>query len=181
MPISTSWISRLLRRRIALPVGAAFAFLATTSPLLLPGAAVAAPAASAVGRDGIVKIRSAYSHQETVERLKKDVEGKGIRFFDLVEQSKLAAAAGVELRPSSLLIFGNPALGSLFITGNPLAGLDWPVRVLVYTDAKGQVWAAYTDFDYIARRHRITATEPFKKATGVITSIMSSIAAAPAR
>ena len=162
------------------------ALLALIGALCLPVAAVGtmsgtASAATAVprtGPDGIAKVRSAYGHEETIERLKKDVEGKGIRFFMLVEQSKLAAAAGIEVRPSSLLVFGNPALGTLFIKANPLAGLDWPVRVLVYTDEKGRVWAAYTDFDWIARRHRIkSGTEPFRKASEVITSIVSSIAA----
>lgn len=132
------------------------------------------------GRDGIVRVKSAYSHEETIERLKQDVEAKGIRFFQLVEQSKLAAAAGIDLRPSSLLIFGNPALGSQFITANPLAGLDWPVRVLVYTDDRGRVWAAYTDFNWIARRHGIrNRTAAFKMATGVIASITSAISARP--
>lgn len=133
-------------------------------------------AASATSRDGIVRVRSMYGHGDTVARLKKDVESKGIRVFDQVDQSSLAAGVGIDLRPSTLLVFGNPALGSLFITANPVAGLDWPVRLLVFTDAKGQVWVAYTDFDYIARRHRIrTNLDAFTKATGVITSIVSSV------
>jgi uncharacterized protein (DUF302 family) len=150
--------------------------LALPPAIQAPGSALAATAAQPPGRDGIVKVRSAYNQQETVERLRKDVESKGIRFFMLVEQSKLAAEAGIETRPSSLLIFGNPALGTLFIKAEPLAGLDWPVRILVYTDADGQVWAAYTDFGWIARRHRIrTGAEPFKKASEVIASIVSAI------
>lgn len=133
--------------------------------------------AAAPGKDGIVKVRSGYSHEETIERLKKDIEGKGIRFFDLVRQSQLAAEAGVAVRPSTLLIFGNPPLGAQFLTANPLAGLDWPVRLLVYTNDKGQVWMAYTDFGYIARRHRIrTRAGAFNKASAVIASIVSAAA-----
>lgn len=149
---------------------------------LVATAALAQSAArnTSTGRDGIVRVKSAYSHEETIERLKQDVEAKGIRFFQLVEQSKLAAATGIDLRPSSLLIFGNPALGAQFITANPLAGLDWPVRVLVYTDARGRVWAAYTDFDWIARRHGIrNRTAAFKMASGVIASITAAVAARP--
>lgn len=145
---------------------------------VVPGTSSAAMAANRTGPGGIAKVRSAYAHEETIERLKKDVESKGIRFFTLIEQSKLAAAAGIEIKPSTLLVFGNPALGTLFIKANRLAGLDWPVRVLVYTDDAGRVWAAYTDFDWIARRHRIKAgAEPFRKASQVIASIVSSIAA----
>ncbi|TJW57649.1 MAG: DUF302 domain-containing protein, partial [Mesorhizobium sp.] len=68
-----------------------------------------------------------------------------------------------------------PALGTTFITANPKAGLDWPVRVVVYQTADGSVYAAYTDFDYIARRHGIQSrTREFKMATEVIQSVTSS-------
>ena len=74
------------------------------------------------GNDGIVRVKSAYPIGETIERLKKDIADKGIRFFSEIDQSKLAADAGVKLRPSVLLIFGNPPLGTQFITANANAG-----------------------------------------------------------
>ena len=80
---------------------------------------------------------------------------KASKFFNEIDQSQLAADAGIKLRPSVLLIFGNPPLGTQFITANANAGLDWPVRLLVYENEKGEVWTAYTDFDWIARRHGI--------------------------
>ena len=94
----------------------------------------AAHNANASEEDGIVRVRSAYSMPKTIARLKKDIADKGIRFFDEIDQSKLAADAGIMLRPSTLLIFGNPLLGTLFLTSNPAAGLDWPVRLLVLED-----------------------------------------------
>ena len=79
-----------------------------------------------------------------------------------------------------MLQFGNPPLGTQFITGNADAGLDWPVRLLVTQDDAGQVWAVYTDFDWIARRHAITNRgEQFRTATGVIGSITSAVRAQP--
>src|SRR5262249_39064414 len=78
------------------------------------------------GDDGIIAVKSAYPIGETIERLKKDIADKGIKFFDEIDQSKLAADAGIKLRPSVLLIFGNPPLGTQFITANANAGLDWP-------------------------------------------------------
>jgi uncharacterized protein (DUF302 family) len=133
-------------------------------------------AAPAPYDDGIVRVKSAYSLNETIDRLKQDIAGKGLMFFALIDQSELAAKAGVKLRPSSLLIFGNPALGSLFITSNPVAGLDWPVRLLVFENDKGEVWTAYTDFAYIARRHHIAdRAEAFDKAAMVIASVTSSV------
>ena len=66
--------------------------------------------------DGVVWVRSAYPIGETIERLKKDIADKGIKFFSEIDQSKLAAEAGIKLQPSVLLIFGNPPLGTQFIT-----------------------------------------------------------------
>jgi len=130
------------------------------------------------GDDGVVRVKSAYPIGETIERLKKDIADKGIKFFNEIDQSKLAADAGIKLRPSVLLIFGNPPLGTQFITANANAGLDWPVRLLVYENEKGEVWTAYTDFDWIARRHGIeNRQDQFKMASTVITSITSSVKA----
>jgi len=130
------------------------------------------------GDDGIVKVKSAYPMGETIERLKKDIADKGIKFFGEIDQSKLAADAGIKLRPSVLLVFGNPPLGTQFITANANAGLDWPVRLLVFENDKGEVWTAYTDFDWIARRHGIkNRNDEFKMASSVITSITSSVKA----
>jgi uncharacterized protein (DUF302 family) len=113
---------------------------------------------------------------ETIKRMKKDIADKGIMFFDEIDQSKLAADAGVTLLPSTLLVFGNPPLGTLFLTSDPDAGLDWPVRVLVYQDDKGDVWVAYTDFTWIAKRHGITNRDKeFKMASEVISSITSTV------
>jgi uncharacterized protein (DUF302 family) len=126
---------------------------------------------------GIVAVKSAHAFPDTVARLKQDVAAKGLVFFDEVDQQKLAAGSGIATQPSTLLVFGNPALGTQFITANPQAGIDWPVRLLVYQDASGQVWAEYTDFAYIAQRHGIASRDPqFMKASEVIASIASSVA-----
>jgi len=126
--------------------------------------------------DGVVRVKSAYPLAETVNRLKKDVADKGIMFFSEIDQSELAAKAGIKLLPSTLLVFGNPPLGIQFLTSNPDSGLDWPVRLLVHQDASGDVWAVYTDFDWIARRHHIKDRgDAFKMASMVIQSITSSV------
>jgi uncharacterized protein (DUF302 family) len=138
-------------------------------------AAVAAQAQSTP--EGIVKVRSAYSVPESVERIKQDIAAKGILYFSTIDQAALAAKAGVPLRPSSLLIFGNPPLGTTFITARGEAGLDWPVRLLVQEDEQGRVWAIYNDFGWIARRHGITnRDEQFATASKVIASITASVA-----
>lgn len=134
-------------------------------------------AARADSDDGIVRVKSAVPMAEAIGRIKADIAAKGIKFFDEIDQSKLAADAGIKLRPSTLLVFGNPPLGTQFITSNPNAGLDWPVRLLLTQDDKGDVWAVWTDFGWIARRHNIRDRDAqFNMATMVVRSITSTIA-----
>ncbi|MGZ5790789.1 MAG: DUF302 domain-containing protein [Croceibacterium sp.] len=158
----------MLKRMIQLCSSLLFAFALTASSSV----------ATLAGNDGVVRVKSAYPIGETIERLKKDIADKGIKFFDEIDQSKLAADAGIKLQPSVLLIFGNPPLGTQFITANANAGLDWPVRLLVFENGKGEVWTAYTDFDWISRRHGIkNRGDQFKMASMVIGSITSSVKA----
>jgi len=145
---------------------------------LTAAALVISPEALPKSNDGIVRVKSSYDFQETIARLKKDIAAKGIRFFSEIDQTELAAGAGIKLNPSTLLVFGNPPLGTQFITANPNAGLDWPVRLLVTQDNTGAVWTVYTDFAWIAARHGIVnRTEQFKMASMVIASITSSVKA----
>src|SRR5262249_28658453 len=115
----------------------------------------ATPAPAPASDSGVVRVKSGYGMAETIARIKQDVAQKGIKFFDEIDQATRAGGAGIKLRPSTLLVFGNPPLGIQFLTSNPYAGLDWPVRMVVFQDEDGQVWIAYTSFDYIAHRHHI--------------------------
>jgi uncharacterized protein (DUF302 family) len=154
---------------------AALALSGLVTPALVYRLAAETPADEAAS-DGIVEARSAYSVEETVGRITADVQKKGILLLDVVDQAALAREAGIELRPSVLVVFGNPALGTLFLRAKPEAGLDWPVRLLVFEDAEGKVWTAYTDFEWIARRHGIAGlTAEFDKAREVIASIVSAV------
>jgi len=158
----------MLQRRNALGLGLAIA-IGLAAPSI-------APVSAAQDDNGVVTIKSVYSFEETIARLKADIADKKIMFFDAIDQAKLASGAGIELKPSTLLVFGNPPLGIQFLTSNPFAGLDWPVRLLVTQDAQGQVWAAYSDFGWIARRHGIVDRDAaFKMASQVIASITSSV------
>jgi len=150
--------------------------VATAAAFVSPLANTATSAFAATGDDGVIKVKSAYSFDDTITRIKADIAKKGIKFFLAVNQTDLGASAGIKLKPSTLLIFGNPPLGIQFLTSNPDAGLDWPVRLLVRKDDGGQVWAVYTDFGWIAKRHGITdRNTQFKMASDVIASITSSV------
>jgi uncharacterized protein (DUF302 family) len=140
--------------------------------------AEAAPAPPPAADSGVIRLKSAHDVDETVKRLKADITAKQIRFFSETDQSELGKAAGVPLRRSVLIEFGNPPLGVQFLTSTPYAGLDWPVRMLVFADSDGGVWIAYTDFGFIARRHQIQDRDAqFKTAS----EVAASIAAAGAR
>lgn len=146
-------------------------------PIVFAALLAGTPAPGRAGNDdGIVRVRSAVPMQEAIARIKDDIAAKGIKFFNEIDQSKLAADAGIKLRPSTLLVFGNPPLGTQFITSNPNAGLDWPVRLLLTQDDSGDVWAVWTDFGWIARRHNIgDRAAQFATATSVVESITSTI------
>jgi uncharacterized protein (DUF302 family) len=151
-----------------------FAAFVTMLPFLI---VLAASPARTESDNGIVRIKSAVPMAEAITRIKADIAKKGIKFFMEIDQSKLAEDAGIKLRPSTLLVFGNPPLGTQFITANPDAGLDWPVRLLLTQDDHGDVWAVWTDFAWIARRHDISNRDAqFKMATMVVDSITSTIA-----
>lgn len=145
----------------------------TSAPANAAGTAAAAATATPVAAaDGVVQLRSASGFDQTVAQLKADIAAKGIRFFDAIDQSDLGEGAGLKIRRSTLVLFGNPPLGVQFLQSNPYAGLDWPVRMLVVEDASGQVWVAWTDFGFIARRYRIAdRVAQFRMASEVAASI----------
>ena len=114
---------------------------------------------------------------ETIERMKKDIADKGIKFFDEIDQSKLAADAGITLLPSTLLVFGNPPLGTFHHRRSRcrarLAGAATRL-----SRRQGRRVGGLTDFAWIARRHGITNREKeFKMASEVISSITSTVKA----
>ena len=146
------------------------------TPLLLV-LLLASATSRADSDDGVIRVKSAVPMSEAISRIKADIASKGIKFFSEIDQSKLAADAGIKLRPSTLLVFGNPPLGTQFITANPNAGLDWPVRLLLTQDDDGEVWAVWTDFEWIAKRHGVSTREQqFRMASQVAASIAASVA-----
>ena len=124
------------------------------SPIVTGPAQAAVPVATAHA-DGVVRQRSDYGFDETIVRLKGDIAAKGIRFFDEIDQTKLGEGAKLPLNRSTLLLFGNPPLGVQFLQSNPVAGLDWPVRMLVTQDEDGTVWVSWTDFRFVADRYQL--------------------------
>ncbi len=139
-------------------------------------AAFTAPAPAPAEESGVIQVKSQYTLEETVIRIKADIAEKGITFFTEINQQDLADGAEISLNPSVLLIFGNPPLGVQFLTASPQAGLDWPVRMLVFEDDEGTVWVAYTDFAYIGDRYDLKdRDQQLTMASHVAASITSSV------
>lgn len=110
--------------------------------------------------DGLIKLKSPHSVEQTLDRFEKAVKGKGMTVFARVDHSGGAAKVDLELRPTQLLIFGNPKVGTLLMQSNQTAGIDLPMKALAWKDAEGQVWLAYNDPGYLVDRHAISDRAP---------------------
>jgi uncharacterized protein (DUF302 family) len=140
-------------------------------------ASAAAVPTAATQASGVLRLASNHDVNETVARIKQSVEAKGIRYFIAIDQQQLGASANLQVRKSTLVLFGNPPLGVQFIQANPYAGLDWPVRMLVRETADGKTEIAYTDFAFIALRYGITGKDAQLKMASEVAATVASEAA----
>jgi len=162
-------------KKISAPIIAVVMATGSLSGIAAFPAQGATPVASSPA-DGVVKQRSDYGFDETIARLKADIAAKGIRFFDEIDQQKLGAGANLPIGRSTLLLFGNPPLGVQFLQSNPLAGLDWPVRMLVTQDEDGGVWVSWTDFRFVAARYQLTDRDAQIAMAGDVAASIASAA-----
>lgn len=115
---------------------------------------------AAVADNGLITMKSPYSVTETLDRFERAVKSKGMTVFARIDHAKGAASVDKPLRPTEVLIFGNPAIGTLLMLSNQTAGIDLPLKLLAWQDAEGQVWIAYNDPAYLVQRHNITDRDP---------------------
>jgi uncharacterized protein (DUF302 family) len=106
---------------------------------------------------GFEQIASSHSVAETVERLESAREAHHIMIFARLDFAADAGRAGLEMRAERMLIFGNPKAGTPLMQAVPAAGLDLPLKVLVWEDAQGKSWVAYNRPEYIIARHGLPA------------------------
>ena len=104
---------------------------------------------------GLIDIRSSHSVDETVEKLKGILQAKGIALFALVDHSGAAIKAGMKMRPTKLLIFGNPKAGTPVMLAAPSSAIDLPLKILIWEDAQGKVWVTYNSLAYLQERHNL--------------------------
>ncbi len=92
---------------------------------------------------------------QTVDKLKSILEARGVTLFALVDHSGEAAKAGLNMRPTKLLVFGNPRAGTPVMLAAPSIAIDLPLKILVWEDDRGRVWLSYNDPAYLQRRHGV--------------------------
>lgn len=103
--------------------------------------------------NGIISQRSRHSVDKTVEKLKSMLQAKGPTLFAVVDHSGEAQKVGMEMRPTRLLIFGNPRAGTPLMLAAPSSALDLPLKILIWEDGEGQVWVTYNSPSYVLQRH----------------------------
>jgi uncharacterized protein (DUF302 family) len=103
--------------------------------------------------DGLVTLPSNYPVPDTIDRLRDAVTAAGLQVFARVDHAAGARAAGLELRPTELLMFGNARGGTLLMQDKQAAGIDLPLKALAWADEDGQTWLSYNDPGWIAERH----------------------------
>ena len=103
--------------------------------------------------EGIVKIPSRLSVNETVDKLESILKSKGVTLFALIDHSGEAEKAGMKMPPTKLLIFGNPKGGTPLMLAAPSVAIDLPLKILVAEDSQGKVWISYNSPEYLKERH----------------------------
>jgi len=127
--------------------------------------------------NGLIKKKSMHSVSVTLDRLENLLQKKGITVAMRWKHSEKAAGVNIPMRETELLVFGNPKLGSHLMTSKQTAAIDLPMKAIAWKDEKGQVWIAYNDPMYIAKRHGINdRPEQLKKMSGALANLTTKAA-----
>jgi uncharacterized protein (DUF302 family) len=105
--------------------------------------------------NGLVHLKSSHSVRETIARLESTLKERGLFLFGRIDHSAAAAEAGLQMRPTEVLLFGNPRGGTPMMLAAPTLAIDLPFKALVWEDTTGQVWLTYNTPEYLKRRHDV--------------------------
>jgi len=131
--------------------------------------------------NGLVSLRSSHGPEETMNRLDAAVKARGMTVFARIDHAAGAAAAGLPLRPTDLLIFGNARAGTPLMESVQTIGIDLPLKALVWQDVAGNTWVSYNDPVWLARRHRLDpGADGTTAAMSAMLDAIAKAAAAPA-
>ena len=127
--------------------------------------------------NGLVTLPSRFPAAETVSRLLSALASRNLTVFARIDHAAGAAGVGLTLRPTELVIFGNPKGGTALMQDRQTAGLDLPLKALVWEDANGKVWLSYNDPVWIAQRHGLGAasTAAVNTMAGMLKSLAQEV------
>ncbi len=126
--------------------------------------------------DGLISLRSVFGPADTLARLETAIQAKGLTVFARIDHAKGAAEAGLTLRPTLLVIFGNARGGTPLMQAAQTAGIDLPLKALIWQDAAQVTWLSYNDPHWIAVRHGLAAASD--KTVQALTGVLAALAAA---
>jgi uncharacterized protein (DUF302 family) len=125
--------------------------------------------------DGLVTLSSGFGVKETADRLAAEITARGLSLFARIDHAAGAAAVGLDLRPTEVLIFGNARGGTPLMQASQTIGIDLPLKALVFEDAAGNVWLSYNDPHRLAGRHGLGAA--VTQTTAAMTALLAALAA----
>ena len=123
--------------------------------------------------EGLTSIRSNFGPKETMERLEGEIRAQGMNVFARIDHAAGAAEAGLELRPTELIIFGNARGGTPLMQSIQTVGIDLPLKALVWEDTSGTTWLSYNEPSWIAQRHGVANAESIVSKMSAALSAMS--------
>jgi uncharacterized protein (DUF302 family) len=129
----------------------------TTSKFILIVAGACLWGAHVMAAEGLTTIPSNHGPKETMDRLEAEIKARGMVVFARIDHAAGAAQAGLSLRPTEVLIFGNAKAGTPLMQAEQTIGIDLPLRALVWQDANGKVWLSYNEPSWLAQRHGLAA------------------------
>ena len=124
---------------------------------------------------GLTTLPSSFGPQDTMDRLEAAVKAKGMTVFARIDHAAGAAEAGLSLRPTAVLIFGNAKAGTPLMQSVQTIGIDLPLKALVWQDTSGDTWLSYNDPAWLAQRHGLAGTETV---VGMMTAALDAVAKA---
>jgi uncharacterized protein (DUF302 family) len=127
--------------------------------------------------EGLTTIESNFGPKETTDRLEAEIKAHGMSVFARINHAALATEAGLKLRPTEVIIFGNPRGGTPLMQAKQTIGIDLPLKALVWQDAAGKNWVSYNEPEWLAKRHGVDGAERVIAAMGVALSDLVAKAA----
>ena len=124
--------------------------------------------------EGLTTIQSNFKPHETMDRLESEIKAHGMTIFARINHAALAGEVGLSLRPTEVILFGNPRGGTPLMQANQTIGIDLPLKALVWQDGSEQTWLSYNEPVWLAKRHELSGVE---RPVAAMSEALATIAA----